>query len=126
MRVLSINNSTNFQGRIKISKPQNLKTLATGTALIGAGASSMATGLDASNIIPDLGVTKNIYDSVNNEHIVHTDNGLVLVNNEVAASKVGSMMLGALPVGSVLTSLGSTIIKKTDETSKDNNKSIPN
>ena len=124
MRVLSINNSTNFQGRIKISKPQNLKTLATGTALIGAGASSMVTGLDASNIIPDLGFTKNIYDSVNNEQIVHTDNGLVLVNNEVAASKVGSTMLGALPVGSVLTSLGSTIIKKTDETSKDN-KSIP-
>ena len=123
MRVLSINNSMNFQGRIKISKPQNLKTLATGTALIGAGASSMVTGLDASNSIQASNMTDELYKIINNAHEVATPNGNIEVNNESAASSFGTTVYASFPIGLLNTSIG--VNKLSDNKSNKNNESIP-
>ena len=123
MRVLSINNSMNFQGRIKISKPQNLKTLATGTALIGAGASSMATGLDASNSTQGSNMTDELYRIINNAHEVATPNGNIEVNNESAASSFGTTVYASFPIGLLNTSIG--VNKLSDNKSNKNNESIP-
>ena len=123
MRVLSINNSTNFQGRIKILKPQNLKTLATGTALIGAGASCMVTGLDASNSIQASNMTDELYKIINNAHEVATPNGNIEVNNESAASSFGTTVYASFPIGLLNTSIG--VNKLSDNKSNKNNESIP-
>lgn len=123
MRVLSINNSMNFQGRIKISKPQNLKTLATGTALIGAGTSSMVTGLDASNSTQGSNMTDELYKIINNAHEVATPNGNIEVNNESAASSFGTTVYASFPIGLLNTSIG--VNKLSDNKSNKNNESIP-
>ena len=45
MRILSINNSTNFQGRIKINKPVATK-VALGSGLLTTGVASGLSGVD--------------------------------------------------------------------------------
>lgn len=124
MQISSINNyNQNFQARIKIQKPQNIKAIATGASLITAGAASVVTGLDASNTIQSSGLTEDLYRSINNVHEVATPNGNIEVNNESSAKLFGTVAYSSFPIGFLNTSIG--IHKLSNNNSNKNNKSIP-
>ena len=124
MRISSINNSMNFQARIKISKPAATK-FALGTTALTAGVASLYTGSDALDIIPNSGLVNSIYENINNEHIVQTEKGLVEVNNEMDALHSGMVMIASLPLGSTLTPVGSNLLNKANN-ELNSEKKIPN
>lgn len=115
MRILSINNSMNFQARIKISKPRNLKSLAAGTASISAGIGSAALGIDNNAIslgLNDIGIANSVIESCRNVHNVDTGNGYDVVadnNSAISAEYTMNSSLVYSPISSVY---GTTLIKK--------------
>ena len=125
MRITSIDNSMNFQARFRISKPVATK-LALGTTALTTGIASLYTGADALDIIPNSGLVNSICENINNEHIVQTEKGLVVVDNEMDALHSGMAMAASLPLGSTFAPLGSHLINKANKELNTDIKKIPN
>lgn len=124
MKITPINNSMNFQARLKVAKTVTPK-LVLGTTVLTAGTASLYIGADALNIIPSGGLAESIYDNINNEHIVQTPKGLFVVDNEVDALNSGIVMLASLPLGSTVTPLGCYIINKENKELNTEDTNIP-
>lgn len=125
MKIASINNSTSFQKRIKISKPAPT-TFALGASALATGLSSLYIGSDTLDIIPNSGLAADVYDNINDVHIVQTEKGQVEVNNEMEALLSAMTMASGLPAGSVLTPVGSNLLRNSfREENLNSDKKIP-
>lgn len=125
MNIQSIDNA-NFKARFQI-KNANTNKLVKGVATATAGAASLYTGLNASNILPG-DFAKDIYNAAKSEQVI----GYPVVyhehvkENESAALSAGSTMLSSSPLGATVTPYGSYAIKKTMQNKSDNlDKNIP-
>ena len=84
MRINQVNN-LNFNARIKLQKPDKVKLLGD-AAILGAGLSSIFTGLDSFNIIPST-VTETMFDST------------MCASGDVFADPTVYSYLSSLPLG---------------------------
>ena len=110
MKINQIDN-INFSARIKLQKPEKIK-LIEDTAIIGAGASSMFTGLDSFNVVPST-VAETMIDSS------------LSTSGESSADALIYMYSASLPLGMAYSTIGTSELLKDGYLAQKNNKDLP-